>query len=46
MRNRAWFIEVPHHLNVMELYREELGYNIQLRYGILTLNLPTDYDVC
>ena len=42
--NRAWLTDITHCLNVIELSREEFQDNILLRYGIVPLNLPNDFD--
>ena len=37
---------IPQPLNSPELSREEFQYNMLIRYGIFTLNLPTYCDGC
>ena len=46
MENGAWLTAIPHHLNSMELSREEFQDNLLLCYGIVPLNLITDCDGC
>ena len=46
MENGAWLTAIPHHLNGTELSWEEFQENILLRYSIVPLKLPTEFDAC
>ena len=42
--NGAWLAAIPHCLNGTYFSSEEFQNNLLLRYGIVFLNLPTDFD--
>ena len=42
----AWLTAIPHCLSGKELSWEEFKDNLLLRYGIMYLNLSTDFDGC
>ena len=44
--NGEWLRAVTHRLNGTELSREEFRYNICLRYGLMTQDIPTTCDAC
>ena len=45
-RNGAWFSDVSHRLNGMELSQEEFQDNLCLRYGLIPQDIPATCDVC
>ena len=46
MRNGAWLSAVPHRLNGTELSWEEFRDNFCLRYGMMPLDIPANFDGC
>ena len=44
--NGVWLTAIPHCLNSTELLWEEFQDNILLRYVIVPLDLPIDFDGC
>ena len=44
--NREWLSAVPHRLNVAELSWEEFRDNFCLRYGMMPLDIPANFDGC
>ena len=46
MANGAWITAIPHCLNVTELSCEDFQDNLLLRYIIVLLNVPTEFDGC
>ena len=45
-RNGSWLSDVPHRLNVTELFWEEFRDNLRLRYGLMPQDIPATCDGC
>ena len=45
-RRKSWLTAVTCRLNSMQIYWEELWYNLHLRYSLMLLDLPTSFNRC
>ena len=45
-RNGSWRSAVPHHLNGMDLSKEEFWDNLCLRYGLILQDTPATCNGC